>query len=139
MGFKVKVITQGRCKESWLNEALADYEKRLQGKMEIDWVLVNTPKELEEKAMKETFLIALDLKGKTLTSEGLSQKLFMEWGTRPSFVIGGPEGLPSEVQKKASFSLCLSSLTFTHQIVRLILVEQLYRALEIEKGSSYHK
>lgn len=137
--FKVKVITQGRCKETWLHSALAEYEKRLKHKMQIEWVLVDSPKELEEAALKEPFLIALDLNGKYLSSVDLSRKIFTQWGSRFSFAIGGAEGLSAEVIQKAHFRLCLSPLTFTHQMVRLILVEQLYRALEIEQGTSYHK
>lgn len=137
--FKVKVITQGKAKEPWLNEALAEYEKRLTGKMQIEWILVDKPKELEDKALKEPHLIALDVRGKSLTSEQFSQALFSNWGSRPSFVIGGAEGLHPAILTHAKYRFSLSSLTFTHQMVRLILIEQLYRALEIEQGSSYHK
>jgi len=137
--FKVKVITQGKVKEPWLNEALLEYEKRLTGKMQIEWVLLNSPKELEEKALKEPNLIALDSQGKSLSSEVLSRTLFTQWGSRPCFVIGGSEGLSQNILAHAKYRLSLSLLTFTHQMVRLILVEQLYRSVEIEEGSSYHK
>ena len=133
--FKVKVITQGRCKETWLSSALAEYERRLQGKMQIEWMIVDNLGE----ALKEPKLIALDLGGVLLSSEALHDKLFSSWGLRPVFVIGGAEGLPPEVLKHASFRWSLSPLTFTHQIVRLLLVEQLYRAIEISAGSAYHK
>ncbi len=134
--FKVKVITQGKVKESWLSLALAEYEKRLKGKMEIEWVLSN---DLEELALNEPNLIALDSQGKSLSSEELSHALFTKWGSRLCFVIGGAAGLNPKILKHAKSVLSLSSLTFTHQMVRLILIEQLYRAIEIEQGSSYHK
>ncbi len=137
--FKVKIISQGKSKESWLNEALREYEKRLTGKMEIEWILVEKPKDLEDRALKEPFLIALDLQGKKRTSEEFSKALFSTWGSKVSFVIGGPNGLSQEIKRHAKDLLCLSTLTFTHQMVRLILLEQLYRALEIEQGSAYHK
>lgn len=137
--FKVKVITQGKAKEPWLNEALSEYEKRLIGKMQIEWILVDKPKDLEEKALKESHLIALDVKGKCLNSEEFSKALFSDWGLRPSFVIGAAEGLSPSILSHAKYRFSLSRLTFTHQMVRLILVEQLYRGLEIEQGSSYHK
>lgn len=137
--FKVKVITQGKAKEAWLNEALSEYEKRLTGKMEIEWILVDTPKELSSKALKEPSLIALDMQGKSLSSEEFSKALYSEWGSRLSFAIGGATGLSPEILKHAKYRLSLSPLTFTHQMVRLILAEQLYRAIEIEEGSSYHK
>lgn len=136
---KVKVITIGRLKESWLTEALAEYHKRLRGKMEIEWVLAKTDRELEEKALSESLLIALDVKGKLFSSEELSRKMFMEWGSRFAFAIGGAEGLSETVLQRAFSRWSLSPLTFPHQIVRLLLVEQLYRAFEIEEGSAYHK
>jgi 23S rRNA (pseudouridine1915-N3)-methyltransferase len=129
----------GRCKETWLAEAMAEYKKRLTGKMDIEWIFVENDGEMIAKTEKESLLIALDLGGKMLSSEELSHKLFTEWGSRLAFAIGGAEGLPAEVIRRATFRWSLSPLTFTHQIARLLLTEQLYRAIEIEKGSSYHK
>ncbi len=137
--FKVKVITIGKCKESWLNAGILEYEKRLKNKMVIEWILVESNKDLLEKALKETSFIALDLQGKLLNSEEVSRHLFSTFGLRPTFIIGGAEGLDSKITSKASFQWSLSPLTFTHQMARLLLVEQLYRAVEIEEGSSYHK
>ena len=137
--FKVKIILQGRAKEAWLKEALFEYEKRLKNKLEIEWIFAENRLDLIQKTAKEPRLIALDLKGRELDSEAVCHKLFSEWGSRTAFAIGGAEGLPPEVLAHAFFRWSLSPLTFTHQIVRLLLVEQLYRAIEIEKGSSYHK
>ena len=136
--FKVKIIAVGRSREAWLLAALSEYEKRLKGRLEIDWTLADENKELAAYCRKEPLLIALDLKGTLLSSEAFSEKL-MHLGARAAFVIGGPDGLPEEVLKLAQFRWCLSPLTFTNQIVRLLLVEQLYRALEIARGSPYHK
>lgn len=135
--FKVKVLTIGRCKEKWLSEALSEYEKRLRGKLSIEWVLAKDNAQLTEWAIQESY-IALDPKGELLTSEAWSEKM-MKLGLRLVFVIGGAEGLTPELLKKAQFKWSLSPLTFTHQITRLILTEQLYRATEIERGSQYHK
>lgn len=135
--FKVKVLTIGRCKEKWLSEALFEYEKRLRGKLSIEWVLAKDNAQLTEWAIQESY-IALDPKGELLTSEAWSEKM-MKLGLRLVFVIGGAEGLTPELLKKAQFKWSLSPLTFTHQITRLILTEQLYRATEIERGSQYHK
>lgn len=135
--FKVKVLTIGKCKENWLIEALAEYEKRLRGRMIIDWQLAKDDAQLIEWACLQPY-IALDPKGQLLTSEAWSEKI-MQIGTRLCFVIGGAEGLPSQIVKQAPFRWSLSPLIFTHQITRLILVEQLYRAMEIERGSQYHK
>ena len=131
--FKVKVFAPGKSKEGWLLEALAEYEKRLKGRMEIEWVHADP-----RSALKEPYLIALDVKGEPVSSEALSEKLFKS-GQRLAFVIGDAEGLDVEVLEKAKWRWSLSPLTFTHQMVRLILVEQLYRALEIERNSPYHK
>ena len=139
---KIKVLAVGKCKELWLNEALSDYEKRLSPSLRLEWVFPRSDKELAAALEQEASFIALDPKGTALDSPSFSRKLmklFEEQGSRLVLVIGGPEGIPKELLKKALFSWSLSPLTFTHQIVRLILVEQLYRALEIAKGSPYHK
>lgn len=140
--FKVKVITVGKCKEEWLSEALLEYEKRMQKMLKIEWVLLKNDAQLESYAQKEPDYICLDLKGKLLSSEEFSQKLLQlleQGGSRLSILIGGAEGFSENVLSKAKFLISLSHLTFTHQLVRLILVEQIYRALEIAKGTEYHK
>lgn len=134
--FKVKVLTIGRCKETWLAEAIHEYEKRLQGKLSIEWLLAKDNTQLIEWATIP--YIALDPKGELLTSEAWSEKI-VKIGLRLTFVIGGAEGLPPQILKNATAKWSLSRLTFTHQITRLILIEQLYRAMEIERGSQYHK
>lgn len=135
--FKVKVLTIGKCKEKWLVEALAEYEKRLQGKVAIEWRLAKDDAQLIEWTKGEK-IIALDPKGELFTSEMWSEKM-VKLGLRLTFVIGGAEGLPPEILKGARWKWSLSPLTFTHQITRLILVEQIYRAWEIENGGRYHK
>lgn len=137
--FKVKILSIGKAREPWLKEALGEYEKRLKARMQIDWVLAESEKQLLQQALKEPYLIALDRTGVFLDSETLSQKLFLEWGSRACFLIGGPEGLSPAALSHARFLWSLSPLTFTHQIARLLLVEQLYRAVEIDKKSGYHK
>ena len=139
MVFKVKVITQGKAKEPWLQESLLLYEKRLKGRMEIEWILFENEKNLVERILNEPTIIALDVQGQALTSTQFSRSLFTEWGSRPSFAIGGASGLSQEILRNAKYRISLSTLTFTHQMVRLILIEQLYRAIEIEKASAYHK
>ena len=135
---KIKIYTIGRCKETWLAEASQEYEKRLKGRAGIEWLLAKDNPQLIEWSSAESNLFALDPKGEILTSEAFSQKL-VQAGSRPSFVIGGAEGLPPEILKHAKEAISLSRLTFTHQIARLILAEQIYRALEIERKSPYHK
>lgn len=133
---KVKILTIGKCKEAWLEAALREYEARLKSRLQVEWLLAKDDAGLIEWAAKEPSLIALDLKGELVSSERLCQKL-TPYGARITFLIGGAEGLPSGL--KCSWRWCLSPLTFTHQMVRLILLEQLYRCQEIERGSQYHK
>jgi len=136
--FKVKVIAVGKCKEKWLKAALFEYEERMRGRLTIEWCLALDDKALLQLSLKEKNLIALDLQGEMWNSLEFTKK-WMAIGSRISFVIGGPEGLPKEIIQKEPLRWSLSPLTFTNQIVRLLLVEQLYRSLEIEKGSGYHK
>lgn len=135
--FKVKVLTIGKCKEKWLEAALGEYEKRLKGKLSIEWLLAKDNNQLIDWTLDVSY-IALHPGGELLTSERWSEKM-VKSGLRLTFVIGGAEGLPAPLLEKAQFQWSLSPLTFTHQITRLILIEQLYRALEIDRGSQYHK
>ena len=138
---KVKILSVGKTKESWLSEALEEYLKRLKPLMEIEFSLARHDAHLEELAAKEPALICLDSTGKLMDSEEFSAFFYnkiQEGGSRLAFIIGGPEGLPPTLKKRGSL-ISLSPLTFTHQMVRLILVEQIYRSTEIAKGSNYHK
>ncbi len=135
---KIRILSIGKNKESWLDEALKDYTERLKRTAKIEWLFVETNAELEKKIEGQT--IALDPQGKMVTSEQFSEFLLKEvekGGSRLTFIIGGAEGLTSSLKKLPLISL--SPLTFTHQMARLILAEQIYRAFEIERGSPYHK
>lgn len=135
---KIRILSIGKNKESWLDTALKEYTDRLKRAVKIDWVFVETDFELEKKIEGHT--LALDPQGKLLTSEAFSSFLLKEvekGGSRLTFIIGGAEGLPPHLKKFPLISL--SPLTFTHQMARLILIEQIYRAFEIERGSPYHK
>jgi len=122
---KVRIYTTGRCKERWLQEALAEYEKRLTGQMEIEWILdiqkITPP------------WIALDPNGELVSSPA---KKLSKFGSRLNFLIGGPDGIEKNLLEKSAWIWSLSPLTFTHQMTRLILLEQLYR---INAPSQYQK
>lgn len=140
--YKCKILTIGKTKESWLNSALLEYTKRLQPTIEITWMLARNESHLEDLISLEKEYIALDPQGLSLTSEKFSHLLIKKLeigGSRIQFVIGGAEGLSEQTKKRASALVSLSPLTFTHQLTRLVLLEQLYRAFEIERGSPYHK
>ncbi len=140
--FILKIFTIGKNKEPWLEAALQEYTERLKAKVKIEWHLAKEDKGLEKLLEKEKGFICLDSTGKLLDSIAFSKRimqLFLTENSRLSFVIGGAEGLTPSIKSRAKECLSLSPLTFTHQLVRIILLEQLYRAFEIEKGSPYHK
>jgi len=152
MGMKVNIRIVGRkSSEPWLEEGCEMYETRLRPlnvEVETTWHKDNTAllKGFRMDRSKSHKVICLDPKGKQHSSEGFSRSLYNwldEGGSRLSFIIGGAEGLPPELKymkdDKAPPMISLSSLTFTHQLARLLLYEQLYRAAEIRKGSGYHK
>jgi 23S rRNA (pseudouridine1915-N3)-methyltransferase len=140
--FKIKIVTVGKTKEAWLKEAIDEYSVRLKRALSIEWSFAKNSTQLNELLKKEPSFLCLDPKGKAYSSEEFSTFLFhqlVEQGARLTFVVGGPEGIPKEIVDRAAVLISFSRLTFTHQIIRLILLEQLYRAIEIEKGSAYHK
>jgi 23S rRNA (pseudouridine1915-N3)-methyltransferase len=140
--YKVKIFSIGKTKESWLSDAISEYEKRLKAIMPIEWIFAKNNEQLSALLEKESHFIALVPSSKEVSSEQFASTVYHwleRFGSRLNFVIGGAEGIPQDLAAKAFQTLSLSKLTFTHQIARLILVEQLYRASEIQKGSEYHK
>lgn len=138
---KIKILSIGKTKEEWLNLALNEYLKRLKTTVSIEFCLVKTDAQLIDLVQEEKVVICLDPEGKKVTSEAFAeylQKKLIDGGSKIAMVIGGAHGLP-EALKTHSNKISLSDLTMTHQIVRLVLVEQIYRAFEIIKGSNYHK
>lgn len=140
--YKVKIITVGKIKEKWLEEALAEYEKRLSPIAHITWMLAKDDKQLQTFFEKEDFCLGLDPQGKLLASREFSNQFISSLeknGAKITFLIGGALGIEDKIKEKCQDIWSLSRLTFTHQITRLILMEQIYRAFEISKGSNYHK
>jgi len=134
LGLKIKIVSPGKTKEPWLQTALSEYEKRLTGAVAIEWN--------HQSFHGEGSYICLDPNGRQQTSPDFSDFLYREFermGSRLTFVIGGPDGIPLNVLNKASHSISFSKMTFTHQHVRLLLLEQIYRAVQIRKGTHYHK
>ena len=140
--YKLTILTVGKAKEAWLQIRLEEYTMRFKGAIEIHWRLAKDEKTLNLWLIEEPYFIALDPKGKLLDSVTFASFFFKELehhGCRLTLAIGGAEGFSQEVKSKASHLISFSLLTFTHQLTRLILLEQLYRALEIRRGSPYHK
>ncbi len=139
--YKITIFSVGKTKESWLLEAISEYEKRLKTTIDLQWVLVKKSEQLDS-LLEQTPFIALTPEAKQYSSEEFSVQMhqFLEkLGSRIAFLIGGAEGITPKLLSKAFATLSFSKMTFTHQIVRLLLVEQIYRATEIKKGSGYHK
>lgn len=140
---KIQIVGVGKTKEEWLETAIAEYLKRLLPTARFDFLFLKDNQALLDhlKDLPERTYITLDEAGDSYNSVQFSRFLerFMhENGPRLQFIIGGAEGLPSSL-KQHTPSVSLSPMTLTHQMVRLLLVEQIYRALEIQRGSRYHK
>lgn len=132
----------GKPKEKWLQEAIAEYEKRLSSAIHLQWVYPSSEKQLLKLLSEEKSWIALDSRGQMMDSIKWSQELFAQIeknGSRLAFVIGAAEGLPPKVLQMAQSRWSLSPLTFTHHQTCLILIEQIYRSVEIFKKTPYHK
>lgn len=139
--FKIKILSVGKTKEEWLESAIQEYEKRLSHCVQFEFLWAKDDKHLLNLAQKEPLSILLDPAGLQMTSETFSSYLSHQLEinrSRLAFIIGGPEGIPPALKYTRTL-ISLSRMTFTHQLVRLILVEQIYRAFEISKGSKYHK
>lgn len=155
---KIKLVCVGKIKENYLNNGISEYLKRLSGYCNIEIVEVKDEKisnstsderikEIEsakilEKIDEKDYVILLDLKGKELNSIELANKmdsLISQGAGNYAFVIGGSLGVSENLQKKANFLISFSRLTFTHQMVRLLLLEQIYRVFKINNNETYHK
>lgn len=139
--YRIRLISVGKTKEEWLDEAIQEYLRRLQPLASIELLWAKNDEQLMVLAEKDSAVICLDPQGKMMDSSRFSSFLMKELekgGARLTFVIGGPEGLP-EIMRSRYPLVSLSPMTFTHQIARLILIEQIYRAFEIARGSPYHK
>ena len=137
-----KIIAIGKIKKKWIQTGIEMYLSRLPG-LKILEIKDNTQTK-EESIIKEIIrknetLVTLNENGHSFTSMQLSKKLLNSHNQNITFVIGGATGLGPSLNNSASWQLSLSPLTFPHEIARLLLVEQLYRAQTITQGSPYHK
>lgn len=139
---KLALIAVGKLKEAWVQEGCAEYAKRVRGKLPLDIVEVKDDAELARRLPPRHKLWALDERGKELTSEQLAESLerLMNAGEHGvTLVVGGADGLPRELTARADFVWSLGRLTLPHRLARLIVLEQLYRALSILRGEPYHR
>lgn len=157
---KITVISVGKLKEKYLIDGIKEYAKRLSKFTKVEEVSIpDEPiKDKDSDALNEeikikegkkilqlidkSYVIALDLKGKMLDSVELADKILEIQSYHSSnitFIIGGSLGLSKEVLERADFRLCFSKMTFPHQLMKLILFEQIYRAFKINNNETYHK
>ncbi|MFO7760333.1 MAG: 23S rRNA (pseudouridine(1915)-N(3))-methyltransferase RlmH [Thermodesulfobacteriota bacterium] len=151
-----ELIFPGKTKESYIRQGIDIYVKRLCRHVKVDFKIVrehkgkgceqavrdNQSEELLKNLSESTLVMGLDCRGRQYSSEGLAE-LITGWENQGrvsvAVVIGGPLGLSRKLLDKADYLLSLSRMTFTHEMVRLIFLEQLYRAYSIKAGSNYHK
>lgn len=158
---KITIIAVGKIKEKYLKDAIAEYSKRLSKYCKLEMIEVadeKTPDQASEvvedgirakegerilKYVKEdAFVITLEIQGKLLTSEELADKvnqLGIQGTSHITFIIGGSIGLGKEVLARSDYALSFSKMTFPHQLMRVILLEQVYRSYRIISGAPYHK
>ena len=158
---KITVITVGKIKEKYLKDAIAEYTKRLSKYCKLEIVEVadeKTPDNASETAEEtirskeaerilkyikdDAFIVTLEINGKQLSSEELADKidkLGIQGTSHIIFVIGGSIGLGKEVLVKSNYALSFSKMTFPHQLMRVVLLEQIYRSYRIINGEPYHK
>lgn len=158
---KITIITVGKIKEKYLKDAIAEYSKRLTKYCKLDIVEVADEKtpdnasEVVEESIRDKeaerimkhikddmYVITLEIGGRMLSSEELAstiEKLGIQGKSDIAFVIGGSIGLGKEVLKRSNYALSFSKMTFPHQLMRVILLEQIYRSYRIIKGEPYHK
>ncbi|MEM0982223.1 MAG: 23S rRNA (pseudouridine(1915)-N(3))-methyltransferase RlmH [Cyanobacteria bacterium P01_H01_bin.58] len=139
---KVRLIAIGKVKKNWIREGIATYQKRLP-ELAVQELKDSTPAKEGAQILSlvqgSDRLIALTEEGKTYSSIEFAKFLSHAASNRLIFALGSAEGLSLSVKQQASQQLSLSPMTFPHEVARLLLVEQLYRAKTILQGSSYHK
>lgn len=158
---KIKIICVGKIKEKYLKDAIDEYSKRISrfAKLEIieindEKIPDNASKSEEEKVIKtegekiikyilpKDYVIALCVEGKNISSEELADKfneITLSGASCITFIIGGSLGIYEEIKKTSNFKLSFSKMTFPHQLMRVILLEQTYRAFKINANEEYHK
>ena len=156
----INIVCVGKIKEIYLKESINEYSKRLSKYCNLNIievadekvpdklseVVVKNIKEKEASKMlahlkKDTYCISLDLKGKELTSEEFSKKIeeISNISSSITFIIGGTLGIGEEILNNSKEKICFSKMTFPHQLIRVFLLEQIFRAFKISNNETYHR
>ena len=139
---RCRIIAIGKVRKTWVQEGIALYLKRLPGLTIVELRDGNPEKEAEsirQTLRSDEWPVMLMEQGETLTSISFSERLRSLGSQRLAFVIGGADGLTAELKALAHWKLSLSPMTFPHELARLLLIEQLFRAQAIQQGSPYHR
>lgn len=139
---QIDIISVGNLKENYLREACSEYEKRLSAYCKLKNLTFRDDKDIIPLLSKRALKIALCVEGKMLSSEELAGKIASSATSGIShiqFLIGASDGLPEEAKAACDIRLSFSKMTFPHQLMRVILLEQIYRAYNIISGGKYHK
>lgn len=148
----IRIVTIGKKHESWVSEGIERYQKRLKKPFDVEWVIlphssfdgVRARQDESERIISRLngsdYVVLLDERGRNVTSPDLSKRLvsILDTSCPIVIIIGGAYGVDEMVMRRANFIWSLSNLVFPHQLVRLLLIEQLYRSQEIAGGRSYH-
>ncbi len=137
----VKIVCVGTLRESYLRDAVKEYEKRLGAYCKLSTLELKNDAALPSALADKSYKIALCVEGRQLSSPELSrlvENATVEGQGGITFVIGGADGLPESVKALCAYRLSFSKMTFPHQLMRVILLEQVYRALNIQNGGHYH-
>ena len=139
---RIRILAVGKVRKGWVLEGIATYLKRLPGLQVVE--LRDAGKVRETEAILAALrhdeqLVVLAEEGQTFNSPAFAKRLEGSGSERLALVIGGAEGLDPALKARASWTLSLSPMTFPHELARLLLLEQLYRALTIQQGGPYHK
>ena len=157
----INIICVGKLKEKYLQDALSEYSKRLSKYCNLNIIELpdeKLPNNLNDSLIKQikskesnnilshiekgSYVLALDLKGKQYSSEEFSQKITnisLNSSSNITFVIGGTLGLDENVLKNSNELICFSKMTFPHQLIRIFLLEQIFRAFKISNNETYHR
>jgi len=143
----IKIICVGKIKESFYREAISEYLKRMGKYQKLEIIEVSDSNMEQERDLilkkidKKDYLVTMEIEGKMLNSLEFSEmidKTFLNYSTI-TFIIGGSDGLHEDIKKLSQLSISFSKMTFPHQLFRVILLEQIYRAFKIQHNESYHK
>lgn len=156
----INIVCIGKIKESFFRQSIDEYSKRLSKycnlkiielpdeklPSKINDTLISQIKDkecskIEASLKKDSYIISLDLSGKEFTSEQFSQKIdsiALNYNSNITFIIGGTLGLTKNILNLSNESICFSHMTFPHQLIRIFLLEQLFRAFKISNGETYH-